>query len=133
MSSQTIKFEYDPGRNILFTEDDYSVQTEKEVDDFILINLQKLESIGRKVYMISKIDGLRIGAGVSEYYGRRSRDVFQNHILGFARYGDEPSARMTVRTASKKAKLESNICDSREEAVRAVERMKAAAGPPAPG
>lgn len=131
MSSQTVRFEYDPEKNILFTEDDFSLQTEQDVEDFIRLNLEKLESIGRRVYMISRIDGLRIGAGVSENYGRRSREVFQGHILGFARYGGDPSARMTVRTASKKARLESSIYDTREEAVRAVEQMKsgAAAGP----
>lgn len=131
MSDNAIRFEYDRERNILFTEDDYSIQTEQDVEDFIQLNLAKLEEIGRRVYMISRIDGLRIGAGVSENYGRRSREVFQDHILGFARYGGDPSARMTVRTASKKARLESSIYDTREEAVRAVEQMKsvAATGP----
>ncbi len=125
MNIQTVKFEYDPERNILFTEDNFSIQTEKDVEEFVRINLAKLEDIGRKVYLISKIDGLHIGANVSELYGRRSREVFESHILGFARYGDDPSARMTLRTASKKARLESNIYGSREEAVRAVEQMKA--------
>jgi len=87
-----------------------------------------LESIGHKVYLISKIDGLHVGAAVSEYYGRRAREVFQRFVLGFTRYGDDPAARMTVRTASKKADLESHIYNTREEAIAAIEAMKKTAG-----
>lgn len=129
MPAQTVKFEYDPERNILFTEDDFSISNEQEADEFIRINLEKLESIGRKVYLISKIDGLHVGAGASEYYGRRAREVFQRFVLGFARYGEDPAARMTVRTSSKKAHLESHIYNTREEAIQAVEQMKAGAQP----
>ncbi len=124
MSTQTVKFEYDPEKNILFTEDDYSIKTEQDVDDFIKINLDKLREIGHRVYLISRIDGLHVAAGVSEYYGCRARQVFQEFILGFARYGEDPASRMTVRTASKKANLESNIYSTREEAVQAIEQMK---------
>lgn len=98
------------------------------MEEFIRINLEKLESIGHRVYLISKIDGLQVGAGVSEYYGRRAREVFQKYVLGFARYGEDPAARMTVRTASKKANLESNIYNTREEAVAAIEAMKKSEG-----
>jgi hypothetical protein len=124
MSTQSIKFDYDPERNILFTEDDFNVATEQEVDEFIRQNLEQFRALGHPVYMISKIDGLHIGARISQYYGQRSREVFRNHILGFARYGENPSARMTVRTASRKAGLESNICNTREEAVRVIEQLK---------
>jgi len=130
VSENAIRFEYDRERNILFTEDNFSIQTEQDVEDFIRLNLAKLEEIGRRVYIISKIDGLHIGANVSELYGRRAREVFADHILGFARYGDDPSARMTLRTASKKARLESNLYVTREEAVRAAGQMKAAAAAP---
>lgn len=129
MSIQTVRFEYDPEINVLFTEDDYSINSEQDVDEFIRLNQEKLESLGRRVYMISKIDGLHIGAQVSEYYGHRSREVFHKHILGFSRYGENPMARMTVRTSSKKAKLESNICNTREESIRVIEQIKKGSGP----
>jgi hypothetical protein len=128
MSTQSIKFDYDPERNILFTEDDFNIATEQEVEEFIRQNLEQLRALGHPVYMISKIDGLHIGARISEYYGQRSREVFKGHILGFARFGENPAARMTVRTASRKAGLESNICNTREEAVRIIEQMR-----PTPG
>lgn len=131
MSTQTVKFEYDPENNILFTEDDFSITTKAEADEFIRINLEKLESIGHKVYLISRIDGLHVGAAVSEYYGGKAREVFQKYILGFARYGEDPAARMTVRTSSKKANLESNIYNTRQEAISAIESMKGASGQPA--
>lgn len=131
MSAQTVKFEYDPVNNILFTEDDYSIQSPEDVEEFIRLNVEKLESIGRKVYIISKIDGLHIGASVSELYGQRAREVFQKYILGFARYGEDPSARMTVRTASRKARLESHIYGTRAEAVQAVLQMQSGAARPA--
>jgi hypothetical protein len=122
--ARIINFEYDPQKNILFTRDDYDLNTEQDVDDFIAINLAQLEKLGRKVYVISRIDGLRVAAPVSEYYGRKARGVFEKHILGLVRYGEDPAARMTVRTASRKAQLESNIFNTREEAVAAVEKMK---------
>ena len=124
MSSQSIKFDFDPERNILFTEDDFSVATEQDVDEFIRLNLEQFKSLGHPVYLVSRIDGLHIGAQISEYYGRRSRQVFKDHILGFARYGENAASRMTVRTASRKAGLESNICNTREEAVQIIEQMK---------
>ncbi|MDI6740119.1 MAG: hypothetical protein QME74_07125, partial [Candidatus Edwardsbacteria bacterium] len=83
-----------------------------------------LELIGHKVYLISRIDGLHVGPAVSEYYGKRASEVISKYILGFARYGENPSARMTVRTASHRAKLVSNIYDSKEQAIAAVEQMK---------
>ena len=129
MAIQTVRFEYDAERNILFTEDDYSLSSEQDVDDFIRLNQEKLESLGRRVYMVSKIDGLHIGAQVSEYFGQRAREVFQKYILGFARYGENPAARMTVRTSSKKAKLESNICNTREEAIRVIKQIMKGSGP----
>ncbi len=129
MALQTVRFEYDPEINVLFTEDDYSISSGQDVDEFIRLNQEKLESLGRRVYMISKIDGLHIGAQASEYFGQRAREVFQKYILGFARYGENPVARMTVRTSSKKAKLESNICKTREEAIRVIEQIKKGPGP----
>ena len=128
MASQTVRFEYDAGRNILFTEDDYEITTEKDVDDFVKINLEQLEKIGHKMYIICKIDGLHISASVSEYYGKRIKEIIGQYNHGFARYGENPAARMTVRTASRKADLESNIYSSREEAIEAIVRMQNASG-----
>ena len=125
MAANIVKLDYDPQRNIVFTEDEYQITIGAEVDAFIDQNQRFLETIGHKVYIISKIDGLRIGPAVAEYYGKRVREVFDQYLLGFARYGHDSTARMSVRTSSHRAKLVSNIYDTKEQAIEAIERMKA--------
>jgi hypothetical protein len=124
MTANSVKLDYDQARNIVFTEDEYQIATEADVDDFIDRNQKFLEKIGHKVYIISKIDGLHIGPAVAEYYGQRVRAVFDGYLLGFARYGHDATARMMVRTSSHRAKLVSNIYDTKEQAIEAIEKMK---------
>ncbi|MBI4726495.1 hypothetical protein HY768_04610 [candidate division TA06 bacterium] len=71
MASQTVKFEYDPVRNILFTEDEYLISSERDVDEFLFRYLKKLEEIGHRVYVISHIDGLEVHASLYDYYGKK--------------------------------------------------------------
>ena len=117
MEEKTVKFEYDAVNNIVFTDDNYQVNTEADVDDFFRQYTDYLVPLGRKVNMISKIDGLHISAAISPYYGKRAKETVIQYVLNFARYGENPTARMTVRTSSRKADLETNICDSREQAL----------------
>jgi hypothetical protein len=131
MASQTVAFEYDAERNILFADDDYEIASEADVDAFLGQYEARLKTIGVKPYLVARIDGLLVGARVDEYYGRRAKEVVERNILGFARYGSNAVSRMSVRTAALKSGFEINIFDSRERAVEAVEKMKLR--PPVPG
>jgi hypothetical protein len=124
MAAQTVTFEYDPERNILFADDDYEISSEADVDAFLGQYEARLKAIGTKPFLVARIDGLLVGAKVDEYYGRRAKEVVERNILGFARYGTNAVSRMSVRTAALKSGFEINIYDSRERAVEAVERMK---------
>ncbi|MDQ7799084.1 MAG: hypothetical protein RDU76_09125 [Candidatus Edwardsbacteria bacterium] len=124
MASQTVKFEYDQERNILFVVDDYEINTPEEADAFLDLYSRKFKEIGRKAYIIACIDGLRINSKVHEYYGRQVKKLLDGSILGFARYGRDPMARMTVRTSSRKVNFDINIHDTKEQAVEAVEKIK---------
>lgn len=129
MDAQTVKFEYDPDRNILFAEDDFEINTEAEVEEFLDHYRRKFQELGSKPYLVARIDGLRVGAGVDELYGRRVKEVVVAGLRGFARWGSNAVSRMSVRTAALKSGFEINIFNSREEAVQAIEKAKAAAAP----
>lgn len=120
MSTQTVKFEYDQQRNILFTEDDFEVNGPEDADALCLLYQRQFERIGRPVHVVSKIDGLLVAAPASEYYGNKCRELARGRVLQFARYGENSVARMSVRTSALKARFEANIFNSREEAVAAV-------------
>jgi len=124
VASQTVKFEYDETHNILFVEDDYVINSEDEVDAFLKLYADKFKEIGRKVRLVACIDGLRINSKVHEYYGLQVKKLLDGSILGFARYGRDPLARMTVRTSSRKVNFDINIYDTREQAVELITRNK---------
>jgi len=119
-----VKFEYDSKRNIVFTEDHWEIKTREDVDVFFAEYLNYFRALGKKAYMISNIDDLRVHAEIVEYYGETARSTIEEYLLGFARFGTKDLARMTVRTSSLKAKLPSNIYSTREAAVQAIEEMK---------
>lgn len=119
-----VKFDYDPEKNIVFTEDHWEVKTEKDVDEFFAEHKVFFEKLGKKVYMISNIDGLLVHASIADYYGETARTTVGKYLLGFARYGNNEWARMTVRTTSLKVKMMANIYDTRESAIEAIEKMK---------
>jgi hypothetical protein len=135
MSTQTVKFEYDPKRNILFAEDDFEINNEADVEEFLNHYQRKFQELGAKPYLVARIDGLRVGAKVDEHYGRRVKEVVGTGLLGFARWGSNAVSRMSVRTAALKSGFEINIFDSRERAVEEIEMMKqkAEAAKPGPG
>jgi flavorubredoxin len=119
-----VVFEYDPVKNIVFTEDHCDVKTEADVDEFFEEHRKYFEQIGKKFYMISNIDDLRVHAAVAAYYGATAKTAVGHYLLGFARWGSNDVSRMTVRTSSLKADLDSNIFNTREEAVAYIENLK---------
>jgi hypothetical protein len=120
--------DYDSGRNILFTEDHGELGTPEEVDAFLAQYVELLEGIGRRPFLVSKIDELRVKAAVSQYYGDRARAIVERFTLGFARWGSDSWARMTLRTTSRKAAMATQIFDTREQAIAEIERMRAGSG-----
>ena len=124
----TVAFEYDGEKNIVFTEDSGDIQTPEEVDAFFDQYESYLQHLGKKVYMVADINNLMVRAAISDYYGAQAQERVVQHILGFARWGTNTSARLTVRTSSANANIPARIFDTREEAVEEIERLKAAGG-----
>jgi flavorubredoxin len=120
----SVKFEYDPEKNIVFTEDEGEIKTKEEVDEFFEEYRKYFEKLGKKVYMISHIDNLLVRGTIAEYYGEKARATIGEYILGFTRWGINDWARMTVRTTSLKAKMTANIYDTREAAIEALEKRR---------
>jgi len=119
----SVEFEYDAKKNIVFTEDNWEIKTREDVDAFFAEYQKFFKGLNKKVYVISHIDGLLVRAKIAGYYGETARITIGNYILGFARWGTDDWARMTVRTTSLKAKLTVNIYDTREEAIQVIEEM----------
>jgi hypothetical protein len=119
-----VVFEYDPEVNIVFTEDDWHVETREDVDAFFAEYNTYFSALGKKVYMISHMDELLVQAQVADYFGELARALVCKHLLGFARWGTDSWARMTVRTTSHIAKMTPNIYSTRAEAIQAVEVMR---------
>lgn len=124
MASQTVRFEYDADGNTLFAQDDFEIISENDVEAFLALYRGQVDRIGHPVYVVTQIDGLKVGGKVFAHYGRALKAFADRWYLGIARWGTDPAARMTVRTASLSAKYDVNIFATREEAVAAVEAMK---------
>jgi hypothetical protein len=121
-----VAFEYDPDLNVVFTEDDWQVETREDVEAFFADYDKYFSALGKKVYMISHIDNLLVQAQVADYFGELARAHVYKHLQGFARWGTNSWARMTVRTTSHIAKMTANIYTTREEAIQAVKDMRKA-------
>jgi hypothetical protein len=119
MAAQTVKFEYDAERNLLFAEDDFEINTPEEADRFVGIYREQFEKIGRPVHIVARVDGLYINDTVRGYYGDRSRPVSQRWCLTFARYGRTAIGRMNAKFMGKKAEFETTVYQTREEAAAA--------------
>lgn len=123
-----VTFEYDRSSKILFVEDHWDISTKQDVDEFFAEYGRKISAIGEKFWMVAHIDDLVIHAEIAEYYGETARKATSDLLLGLARWGESSLARMTLRTTAMKAKMPHNIYSSRDEAVRAIEKMKAEQG-----
>lgn len=117
-------FEYDRSSKILFAEDHWDVKTRDDVDVFFAEYAREFQSIGEKFWMVAHIDGLIIHADIAKYYGEAARSATTEHLLGLARWGTDSVVRMTLRTTAMKSKMPHKIYSSRQEAVRAIEKMK---------
>jgi hypothetical protein len=120
-----VTFEYDRSYKILFAEDHWDVKTRGDVDAFFAEYARQIQSIVEKFWMVAHIDGLVIHAEIAEYYGEAARKATTERLLGLARWGTDSIARMTIRTTAMKSGMPFDIYTSREEAVRAIEKMKA--------
>jgi antitoxin component of RelBE/YafQ-DinJ toxin-antitoxin module len=120
-----VVFNYDRSSQILFVEDHWDVQTVEDVEAFFAEYEQYIRAIKEKFWMIAHIDDLIIHAEVAEYYGERARKATSSMILGLARWGQDSSVRMALRTTAMKSRMPLKIYSSRAEAIRAIEQMKA--------
>ncbi len=118
-------FQYDRNTKILFVEDQWDIRTKEDVDAFFAEYGRYMKKVGEKFWMVAHIDKLAIHADVAEYYGEKARTATSELLLGLARWGEDSMARMALRTTAMKAKMPHKIYTSREEALQAIEKMKA--------
>lgn len=123
MASQ-VTFEYDSVRNLVFSEDHAKLETEEQVDAFFDEYRRYWEALGKKSWLVTNIDDLFVAGQMADYYAETSLRIMGKHLLGFARWGTNSWARMSVRTTALKAKMPATIFSSRAEAEAAVEKMQ---------
>jgi hypothetical protein len=119
-----VKFEYDPELNIVFTEDNWDIETRDDVDAFFDEYRKYFTKLGKKVFLVSDINHLRVHAKIADYYGASASKTVGSYLLGFARWGTDDWARMTVRTTSLKARMSANIHETRALAIEAIKEMQ---------
>jgi hypothetical protein len=117
-------FNYDRSAQILFVEDQWDVKTAEDVDAFFAEYERYIRTVKEKFWMVAHIDGLIIHAEVAEYYGERCRKATNSKLLGLARWGQDGSVRMALRTTAMKSGMPSTIYSSRAEAIQGIEQMK---------
>ena len=117
---------YDPARNLVVSEDHAKLETREQVDEFLDQYRRYWSDLGKKSWLVTNIDGLFVAGQVADYYAERSRELFDRHLLGFARWATDSWARMSVRTTSLKAGIPTTIHSSRAEAEAAIEEMRRA-------
>lgn len=120
-----VTFEFDRVSKILFVEDNWDIKTKQDVDDFFAEYTRQIGLIGEKFWMVAHIDHLVIHAEIAEYYGDVARKATTDLLLGLTRWGEDSIARMSLRTTAMKAKMPHSIYSTRNEAVQAIEKMKA--------
>lgn len=120
----SVNFKYDPETDIVFSEDHWEIKSRQDVDDFFAEYRKYFQDIGKKVYMVSNIDDLRVHAPIANYYGEIANKTAADYLLGLARYSTNEWARMTVRTTSLKVKMEPNIYSSLDEALNVIAKIK---------
>ena len=98
-----IKFTFDAARNVLFTEDNFDLRTEEDVEEFFRINDEECRKHGSKFFLVSNIDNLKIHAPVIGLYGKKGKVLVEKYLRGHARYATDPFARMSIRTAYSRA------------------------------
>lgn len=118
-----VYFEYDPEKNIVFSEDHWEVKTKQDVDEFFAEYVKYFQKLGKSVYVVSDINNLYVHAVVAEYYGKTARENVEKYVLSYARWGTNDWARLTVRTTSMMASMSPNIYDRREAAVKAIGQL----------
>ncbi|MDD4857866.1 MAG: hypothetical protein PHD74_07150 [Candidatus Krumholzibacteria bacterium] len=121
----SIAFEYNRSSKILFAEDNWNIKTKEDVDAFFAEYARRIASIPEKFWLVAHIDGLAIHADIAEYYGEAARKATCEQLLGLARWGKDSASRMAIRTTAMKAKMPGVIYSTREEAVSAIEKMRA--------
>lgn len=124
--ANNVTFKYDRASKILHAEDDFDIKTTQDVDTFFAKYAEEIKSIGEKFYLVAHIDRLIVHPEVAEYYGEAARRATSEMLLGLARWGRDSDARMSLRTTAMKAKMSYEIYSTREEALRAIEKMRAA-------
>jgi hypothetical protein len=115
-----IKFEFDENLNVLYTEDNFELKTEQDVEEFFRLNEAECLKHGGKFYLISNVDKLKIHAPVIGLYGVRGKALVDRYLLGHARYAVDPFARMAIRTAYSKAGVKCSIFEKKDEALESL-------------
>jgi hypothetical protein len=80
---------------------------------------------GKPVYYVVDYGGLTFDLALIDHYAREQKRVMNQCALGAVRYGGDPLQRAAARLVGVKNQMRSNLFDTREEALAALEALRA--------
>lgn len=114
-----VEFHYDSDRNILRIRVEHKFRARKDVDTVIAKIKQQAKTAG-KPYFLTDLTSLEVEPSVADYLGSQVKELADNYALGIYRYSSNPYTRVIFRSQGISKGFKSNIYNSEEEALRAL-------------
>ena len=104
---------------------DMSFEHSRDVNDVYDYIERRLAETGRRWYFLVNYDGTRIQSPAWVQYAARGKAVNEEWSLGSVRYAPDSETETDIRLRSESGGFRPNIRNTREEAIAAIEKMKA--------
>lgn len=119
------RFSYDPKENILFINfAGLRIDSRAQVDEMAGYVRDAYERSGRRMYAVVNYEGTEIAPEIVDYYGERIKQLQDTYALSTVRYAASGFTRSTLRYIGAAKDLESNIFETRAEAIRAIQEVE---------
>ncbi len=116
---------YDPAENLFFVNfEGFSVKSSRDVKEIESAVSKILAPLNRKVYTIVNYDNFFIAPDVVDEYTDMVKGLVDRFYSGVTRYTTSTFLRMKIGDALKKREMAPHIYESREEARRALGKVK---------
>lgn len=119
------RFILDKKENILFINfDGLKIESRQQVDEFARTVFEAFKTQGRRIYGIVNYEGTEIAPDIVDYYGETIKELQDRYAITTVRYSSSGFTRSMLRYFGAAKDLESNIFNTREEAISAIQEME---------
>lgn len=118
------RFVLDKKEKILFINfDGLRIESREQVDEFAQIVFEAFKAQGRRIYGIVNYEGTEIATDIADYYGETIKELQDRYAITTVRYSSSGLTRSMLRYFGAAKDLESNIFNTRDEAINAIQEM----------